>query len=1357
MIKRSFLGTLCLLIVMSALTQNLSNKGKEFWVGYGHHQFFEDGGSQYNIQNLVIYLSAEQPATVTVSLNGTSYSATYSIPANTVISTPAFPKAGSLDARLWNSSTSEGLFNKGIRIVSDVPIVAYSHIYGSASSGATMLMPVDSWGYSYISVNSEQSYATNCFSWMYVVAKENNTKVTITPSVPTRGGKPAGVPFDVVLNRGQIYQVLGALQSGSDGYQMTGSTVKSVPNSDGECHAIAVFSGSSRTSNPANCGEGGGDNDMQQLFPVQAWGKRYLTAPTSRSSNAALFQTNSYKVVVKDPNTVVTRNGVQLTGIINNTYYRFESNTADYIEADKPIMVAQFMTGGSCMGGSGNVGDPEMIYISPIEQGIKRIGFYRNTLQNITSNFLTLIIPNAGLASLTIDGEGSSSFSHTYPHSFLPGYTVVVKRWPQAQSQCIVQSDSAFTAITYGLGSVESYGYNAGTLINNLNVIGNVHNTLDTTTNTHQYTCRNTPFAFSLYVAYKPSNMLWKLSEVPNLSPNADVNMSNPSPVDSMIQNGTWYYKYELPGTYQFSDTGIYNIPVRNTHASIENCNNTEEVEFTVEVKMNPKAAFTITHSGCIADSVQFSSPANTGNGYTVGSWLWTFPDGSTSDVFNPVKLFSGTGAQAIQLDLITTEGCVGDTTQTIDIFARPVASFDATPAGLCEGSPVNFTSTSAYDGPAPINEWYYDYGNSSNATLANGDAHSITYPGYGAYTVKHVVKVSNTCVSDTLTRIVNVYAKPAISISYPAGCLPSDGNVQFTNNTSTPDGQALTHSWTFGDNNSNSSNPNTSTATSPSHLYTVGSYTINYSVTTANGCTADTSFTTSFNIKPLLSYNASQPAVCESLTTTVSVAGGTVTNNVPGTAHYSGPGTDNAGNFNPSVAGAGTHTIWYVFASDGGCTDSLPTTITVHPKPVAAFTVDADICLDESAQFVTNSTITSGSITGWNWNFGDGNQASYTNGNNFSRSYTTHNNYTVKLVTVSALGCVSDTVSQLIGVHPLPVTDFTLPASICMPNGSGNFTNNSTIPGNGNLSYQWNFGDGNYSAENNPVHTYTVSGPHNVTLTATSAFGCSNEKTKLLDAFFDKPVADFSVRPDTLCQGADNEFTDLSTAPNSTVQSWTWNFGDGHSSTLQNPVNRYTTPGNYLVSLTVKNAVGCTSDVFTKNVIVYLQPVIDAGPSFIVPQGTVVTFNPKVNDSSVLTFDWSPLGNSMINPTELRPSITAMNNQVYTLTATGPGNCTATDTMSVKILKPVNVPNSFSPNGDGINDTWQIPNLGDYPGCTVEVFNRYGMMVYKSAGYGTPWNGHFKGSALPFGTYYYVITLKNGFPPVTGSVTIVR
>ena len=1354
------LTAIFLLLFTAARAQNMSNKGKEFWVGYGHHHFFETGA---NNQTMVLYLSAEQTAHVTVSINGTSYTQTYTVPANSVIQTAALPKSGVNDCRLYSGAPgftgtlSEGTSNRGIHIVSDVPIVAYAHIYGSASSGATMLMPVETYGYSYVSVNSQQRYGTNnCFSWIYIIAKENNTVVEIVPSVNTRGGHPANSAYTVTLNKGQVYQVLGALISASEGYDLSGTKVRSIANSAGNCYPIAVFAGSSRTYiTCSGTGGSGGDNIIQQIFPFQAWGKRYLTAPTSNSSSPAQLMTNLYRVAVKDPRTVVKVNGTPLTNLIKNSYYDYQSNTADYIEADQPILVAQYMaSNGSCPNTSGD-GDPEMMYISPIEQAIKKVGFYRNNQEDINQNYLTLIIPSEGLSSLLIDG--SPSISYSYDHPNLPGYTVVIKRWPAAQAQCIVQSDSAFTAITYGLGYVESYGYNAGTMINNLSVIGSVHNSLDVTNHSNLFTCPNTPAEISMLVAYRPTSMFWNLSQVTGLRPNTDLTVSNPVPDETVVVNGSTYYRYSLPNTYYFADTGTYQIPVRNTHPSIDNCNNSETVLFSVVVKPNPKADFSISYTGCQLDTAHLNGIVTTSNAYTIGSWQWTFPDGSTSNIRNPDKVFNTPGDRDVKLHVVSTEGCVGDTIKTISIFAKPDVRIGALPASVCEGGTISFSDTSSYGGPAPIGSWYWDFGNGTTSSPTTNAPQTITFPSSGIYTVKHLARVSSLCVSDTVQRIIHVYAQPHLGFTYPAGCLPSNGIVTFNSTSTVPDGQTLSYSWNFGDPSATSSNPNFSTDANPSHNYSTGTYTVLYKVTTEQGCMHDTTVNASFNLRPMLSY-PTLPAVCASVKGSVSVAAAFVTNGVTGTGLYRGPSTDDAGHFSPSAAGPGTYTIWYVFRSAGGCTDSVSSTIRVYPKPLASFTSAASICLNQAVTLSDHSTISDGSVVRWNWDFGDGSTNSFTNGNPFDKTFGTFGNYNVRLVSVSENGCTSDTISHTIAVHPLPTAGFSLPGVICMPGGQASFSSTATVVDNATLNYNWDFGDGSAAATTAaPTHIYSTSGSYSVHLTVTTADGCSRDSVRILNSFSNQPIARFQVSPDTLCQGTNNVFTDESTAPGGTLQSWTWSFGDGSpASNAQNPVKKYAQPGKFGVSLIVKNAAGCTSAAYRDTVIVYLQPVIDAGLSFVVTQGTIVRFHPAANDSTQLRFQWQPAGD-FTNPNVLSPALLAIHNETYTLTATGAGNCTASDQLTVKILKPVNVMNSFSPNGDGINDTWNIPNLADYPGCTVEVFNRYGQLVYQSVGYGTPWNGTFKGSSLPVATYYYVITLKNGFAPVTGSVTIIK
>jgi gliding motility-associated-like protein len=83
--------------------------------------------------------------------------------------------------------------------------------------------------------------------------------------------------------------------------------------------------------------------------------------------------------------------------------------------------------------------------------------------------------------------------------------------------------------------------------------------------------------------------------------------------------------------------------------------------------------------------------------------------------------------------------------------------------------------------------------------------------------------------------------------------------------------------------------------------------------------------------------------------------------------------------------------------------------------------------------------------------------------------------------------------------------------------------------------------------------------------------------------------------------------------------------------------------------------------------------------------------------------------------------------------------------------------PNTFTPNGDGINDAWEIKYLDQYPGCVVEVYTTAGQIIYKNTGYTIPWDGTNKGAKVSAGTYYYVIDPKNGRKTMAGYVTVWR
>lgn len=159
---------------------------------------------------------------------------------------------------------------------------------------------------------------------------------------------------------------------------------------------------------------------------------------------------------------------------------------------------------------------------------------------------------------------------------------------------------------------------------------------------------------------------------------------------------------------------------------------------------------------------------------------------------------------------------------------------------------------------------------------------------------------------------------------------------------------------------------------------------------------------------------------------------------------------------------------------------------------------------------------------------------------------------------------------------------------------------------------------------------------------------------------------------------------------------------------------------------------------------------------------GQHITFTASVPDSSNVSYQWQLNGINTGTNSKTYSSGTLVLGDVVTCKVTKQGSCVlppvaTSNAITILILTPLVVPNTFTPNGDGINDSWDLRALLAYPGSTVQVFNRYGALVYQSVGYTSGWDGTTNGKQLPVGTYYYIIDLKNGKQPLAGSVTIIR
>ncbi|TCS86591.1 gliding motility-associated-like protein [Anseongella ginsenosidimutans] len=192
--------------------------------------------------------------------------------------------------------------------------------------------------------------------------------------------------------------------------------------------------------------------------------------------------------------------------------------------------------------------------------------------------------------------------------------------------------------------------------------------------------------------------------------------------------------------------------------------------------------------------------------------------------------------------------------------------------------------------------------------------------------------------------------------------------------------------------------------------------------------------------------------------------------------------------------------------------------------------------------------------------------------------------------------------------------------------------------------------------------------------------------------------------------------------------------------------------PGTYEITYTLSNTSGCQ---YVANDMITVHPpaVAEAGADRKMLEGTFTTLNGAGNGVS---FSWSPAA-GLDDPQQASPRASPPETTTYTLTVTTAGGCTATDTVRVEVLEKLLIPSAFTPNQDGVNDTWDIHGISGYPEASVKVFNRWGTTVFRSKGYHIPWDGAARGALLPDGTYYYLIIPGIFLEPVSGSVTIVR
>ena len=328
--------------------------------------------------------------------------------------------------------------------------------------------------------------------------------------------------------------------------------------------------------------------------------------------------------------------------------------------------------------------------------------------------------------------------------------------------------------------------------------------------------------------------------------------------------------------------------------------------------------------------------------------------------------------------------------------------------------------------------------------------------------------------------------------------------------------------------------------------------------------------------------------------------------------------------------------------------------------------------------------------------------------------------------------------------VNPYPVVPDILPQQSC----AGDV---ATFTASGGVSYEWS-GPGitSVNKNQNPLifNPVTPGDAGNYTVKVTSAAGCSSTTTTALTVHLN-PVLTVDNPSPTICSG--NSVVLNASAPGATQYLWTPATGLSNAS-LPNPVANPAVTTVYTVRAT--NTFDCF-DEKTVTVNVLPPPVANAGSDKKIFEGQSVKLDGTAQNGD--TYSWTPT-DYLSDPHVLNPIASPVNDITYTLQVTSSYNCgTNASSVFVRVYKKIIIPNTFSPNGDGKNDLWDIEALVTYPQSLLRVYNRYGQQVFKSLGYDHPWAGTYNNAILPPGTYYYMIDLKNGAPLLSGWVQLIR
>jgi len=795
-----------------------------------------------------------------------------------------------------------------------------------------------------------------------------------------------------------------------------------------------------------------------------------------------------------------------------------------------------------------------------------------------------------------------------------------------------------------------------------------------------------------------------------------------------------------------YNQAGNYNV----TLTTIDSRGCVSSSSKTITVYPLPVANFTHTPT-CFKDSTLFSD-LSFGNGAAINYWKWNFGDNSPSKFSqNPKHYYLNPKTYSASLIVKNSLGCIDTILMPVVVDSLPMASFNATT--VCNGNQTNFNNTSINYG-SPINQWFWDFGDGLGSS--NLQHPFYTYQNQGNYPVKLIVKNQKSCKDSTLIN-VQVDTIPIANFSNNTVCLGLP--TSFTNLSHSFGNLSLSYLWNFGDNSP------ISTLLNPMHTYSnPGTYQVSLTTTDSHGCSKTVQKNVVVHSLPNAGFTA-PPTLFPGTTNFMSTSTGSPAPIVNWSWNF-GDGIGFSFQQNPTYTynSADTFNVRLIITDINGCKDTVinPVIVYTFNQYIIANFGYSNSCINAPVNFSDSTIIGTGSgILTWSWDFGD---FSYSNQQNPVHYYTNIGNYNVKLI-VTGIGGISDTVTKIITIYPKPIADFDN-TGVCLGIAK-TFTNLSTVVNGNIINWNWDFGNGNTANTLNHTTVYNTLGYFDVSLIVTTDNGCA-DTIKKVTKVNPLPEVNFASNLTEGCPPLFVTFNDNSAVDSGNIVLWNWNFGNGitSSANINQVSTTYLNSGSYSVTLSALSNSGCSSSQTIPNMItVHPKPIAD----FFTEPSITNIIEPSIqfvdNSTNASFWNWN-FGDGNSSNIQSPLHVYKEHGDYYPiLVVTTLNGCSDTTSKRVVILKNATfyAPNAFSPNNDGYNDEFKVFGLGLEKGYfEMQIFSRWGDLVFKSNSYEGGWNGisQNSGTICPEGVYVWRVTYTDGMGrtnKATGYVTLIK